>query len=798
MGLFGGGLSAQQISIEGMTVDATEKAPLSYATVSLYNSADSTLVTGGITAENGRFELKAAPGRYYLRAEFISYQPVLIADLNPSAQQRTLSVGTILMEPSATMMEEVVISEERSQTQLALDKKIFNVGKDLANAGSSAAELLDNVPSVQVDVEGNVSLRGSGSVRILVNGRPSGLVGIGGADGLRSIPANLIERVEVITNPSARYEAEGLAGIINIVLKKDKRKGLNGSFDIRTGVPDNYGTAVNLNMRREAFNLFANLGGFYRKGPGESSLYQEFTRNDTLFLLQQNGQRERGGWSTNFRTGADIYLSPRSTITTTFNYRYGLDDNVNEITYRDYLFSLDNLQEITVRRDNEEEEDPSLEYALTYTLKFPDEDQKLTADVRWQDDTEEERSSLTENYFAADFSPMTSAEELLQRTRNTEQQNQLVTQIDYVQPVGEEGKFEAGYRGSFRQIKNDFLVEEQQNGSFERIDGLSNDFLYDEDILAAYTSYGNKHGKWSYLLGLRLEHSIILTELKETNEVNERSYTNLFPSAFLNYEFSQSNALQVSYSRRVNRPRFWYLNPFFTFSDNRNFRTGNPNLDPEFTHSGELSYLRFWEKGTLSSSVYYRYTEGNIDRIRTLDENGNSLTRPENLNTETSFGLEFTGSYKPWEWLDLDANANFFRVETDGGNLGDQFRAEANTFFGRFTSRLEIDKKTDGQIRFNYSAPRNNTQGRTKSLYSLDLGFSREILNDRGTLTLSVRDVFNSRRRRYVQVGDNFYSEGDFQWRARQATLTLSYRLNQQQRRRAGNRDGGGDYDGEY
>jgi outer membrane receptor protein involved in Fe transport len=792
----GGRGNGQPVIITGKVVDQASGQPLEYATITLFASRDSSLVGGGVTDTEGRFSIDARPGRFYMNIAFISYEEKYMDGIGARPGSGTVDLGIIGLKADATTLDEIEVRAEKSQVQMSLDKKIFNVGKDLANQGGSAADILDNVPSVTVDVEGNVSLRGSGGVRILINGKPSGMVGISDAGGLRNLPSNLIERVEVITNPSARYEAEGMVGIINIVLKKERTPGFNGSFDFTTGYPHNYGVAGNVNYRKNSFNLFASYGIRYRRGPGTGALYQEIYRNDTTFILDQISDRERGGWSHNFRLGTDWYITPKAVLTASGNVNISRDDNFAENIYRDYIFNLSRPTGITVRTDNEIEEEPNQEYSLTFRKTFSNKQHQLVLDARYQDNFEEEFSDLREQYYTPLFEDA-GLPELRQRSDNAEGERMLILQADYVHPISKEGKVEFGYRSSFRDINTSFLVEELGAGGWETLAGLSNDFNYDEDIYAVYGIYGNKFNKFSVQLGVRLEYSDILTELVQTNEVNPRDYLNLFPSAHLTYDLPNQNGIQLSYSRRITRPRFWTLNPFLTFSDARNFFAGNPNLNPEFSHSVEVGHLKYWEKGSMTSSLYYRHTDGVIERIQRIDNDSTSTTIPENLATEDAVGLEVTFSYSPYKWLDFTGNVNAFNSRTDGSNIDESLTADATTLFGRLMTKVDVKNMFDAQLRFNYRAPRQTTQGRNKAIAHVDLGFSRDVLKNKGTVTLSVRDLFNSRRRRYIAEGANFYREGDWQWRARQVQLTLNYRLNQN-KRRGGQRDfeGGGDEGG--
>ncbi|TNE60039.1 MAG: TonB-dependent receptor [Bacteroidetes bacterium] len=786
-----------QLLVKGRVVDAQTRVPLEFATVALYSSTDSSVIGGGLTESDGAFQIKAREGVFFLKIDFLAYTSLTVGDIRLTKDEPVADLGFVALEPAANRLDEVVVRAEKSAVQMSLDKRVFNVGKDLANRGGTAAEILDNVPSVNVDVEGNVSLRGSGGVRILIDGRPSGLVGISNTNGLRQLPANLIDRVEVITNPSARYEAEGMAGIINIVLKKEQANGLNGAVDLTVGNPDQYGASINLNYRKNKLNLFSNYGLRYRKSPGTGSQYQEFYTGDTTFITELTRNRERGGWSNSLRLGADYFINPQNSLTTAFSWRYSNEDNFSEIVYRDFFNSINNPTGTVRRTDDEKEIEPNLEYNLNYKRTFERDGHELVADVRFQDNTEQENSDFRERSFAPDGAA-SGAPDFIQRSENKEGQRNLIMQVDYVHPFGEEGRFELGYRGGLRDIRNDFQVEELNGTVWSTLPGLTNNFIYDENIHAGYAILGNKIQKFSWQGGLRLEVSDVKTELLQTNEVNDRPiYSNLFPSAHVGYELPGGHAVQISYSRRIRRPRFWDLNPFFTYSDARNFRSGNPNLNPEFTDAYEISHLVRWEKGTLSSAIYHRHTDDVFERIRIQLSDTSSLTFPVNLSTQNDFGLEFTGSYEPLEFWKINGNLNFFRSITKGTYEGQEFNADTYTWSGRVSSRISLWKKVDIQKTFNYRAPRNTTQGRSKAMYHLDLAASMDILKSKGTLTLSVQDVFNTRRWRYITEGVDFYTEGDFQWRARQVNLTFSYRINRsKEQRKDRDMEGGGENGG--
>ncbi|MEK7253426.1 MAG: outer membrane beta-barrel family protein [Bacteroidota bacterium] len=765
--------------VSGKILDAESKLPLEFATVTLFSTTDSALVTGGVADAKGAFSIEIGFGSYFAQVEFIAYKALTINPVTISKDKPAMNLGTISLSPEGEILEEIEVRAERSQMQLSLDKKIFNVGKDLANTGGSAADVLDNVPSVTVDVDGNVSLRGGGGVRILIDGRPSALAGASGT-GLRNLPANMIDRVEIITNPSAKYEAEGMSGIINIVLKKNRQPGFNGSLDLGGGHPTYFGAAANANWRKNRLNLFGNYGLNYRSSPGKGKQYQEFYTDDTTFVTLQFSNRERSGWEKFHRLGFDYFFNPKNTLTAEFVFETSDEENSNDILYKDFLNRIGIVTGKTFRTDNETTQEPTLEYVLSYKKLFEEEDQELSIEFSYEGDEEDQRSDYEEHFYPQ--LGLGSDVHTLQRSKTEGGEGIYLLEADYSQPVGEEGSLEVGYRGSLSRVYNDYLVEEFQNDTWQSLPGLSNDFRYNENVQAAYATFGNEFGKFSVQPGLRFEWSDIETKLLQTNEINRQRYGKLFPSLHLSYELPKENALQISYSRRIRRPGDWELNPFFTFSDARNFWSGNPKLKPEFTNSFELGHIKYWEKATLTSAIFYRHSTGVIERLRTVDAEGNSFTRPENLAERDDYGFEFTWTFDLIEAWRLNGNLNLFRSQTSGEALGQSFETDDFTAFGRVSSRLTLFKKLDIQTTFNYRAPRKTPQGEEKAGYYADLGVSLDVLKNNGTLTLSVRDVFNTRRRRSVSRGEDFFTESNFK-RARQATLTASYRLNQQKKR---------------
>ena len=777
-----GQTSPKTVTISGSIVDE-QNVPVPFANAAVYSKLDSTLVGGAASDENGVFTIALKPGNYYLKISFLSYQDRIIPNVNVASKE--LQLGTVVLEADTKLLETVEIEGQRSQMELQLDKRVFNVGSDLSTSGGNAADILNNVPSVNVEVDGTVSLRGNQNVRILINGKPSGLTSRD-PDALRNLQANLVERVEVITNPSSRYEASGEVGVINIVLKKNQENGLNGTFTGVLGHPDMIGGSYSLNLRRRKVNLFSSYGMDYRSSPGYSTMYQRFNGGERETF--QDGDRRRSERSHNIMGGVDYFINDKNTITGSIMYNFGDGLNKSALTYNDY--SNGEATGTTVRTDREVEDEKNVEAALNYKREFERKDQTLTADFQFNRRYDGETS---------DFTQTAGENTILQRSENLAEDKNWLFQTDYVHPFATDGRAEAGLRSTTRTVNNEYALEELQGDDWTVFPAFNNNLIYTERIHAGYLMAGNKFNKVSIQAGLRGEYSYITTELTETQEVNNRQYFNLFPSVNFGYEIEKNKTLQLSYSKRINRPGFRELLPFSNFSDSRNFFQGNPNLNPEYTHSFETGYLVNWESGSILSSAYYRHRVGDIQRIVQIDDDGTTRIFPVNVGSTNAYGLEFNFSYTVGKWWDINSSANFFRSMTEGLYEGEVLTRDTYSFHGRATSKMTIAKGFEFQTSFFYRGPRKTTQGRQLSAYSLDLALAKDILKGKGTISANVRDLLNTRKWRSItQIEEeNYYAESVSQWAPRQIRLTFTYRLNQlKNREKKGRGDDGGNENG--
>tara|TARA_R110002050_G_scaffold76068_2_gene162695 strand:- start:8012 stop:10522 length:2511 start_codon:yes stop_codon:yes gene_type:complete len=805
-----GGQGPQEpIKITGTVLDQETDQPLEYATLVLQSIRNPEKVTGGITDVNGRFEVETSPGNYNISVEYISYKSY---KLNNQSLRSSTDLGVIRLSLDVAQLAEVEVVGERTTVELRLDKKVYNVGSDLTVKGGSVTDVLSNVPSVSVDVEGNISLRGNESVRILINGKPSALSGLS-PEALQQLPSDAIEKVEVITNPSARYDAEGTAGILNIILKQSKTAGVNGSVNLYTGHPETYGGSLSLNLRRDNFNIFTNTTYRYRSGPGNALFDQENFDSNGNTLSYQNEIRDyqRKDKSFNTNVGFELFLDESSSITNSFVFSKSNGDNTVNVDFSNF----DANRTPTIQRNrftNEDEFEEEVQYSLNYQKKFEREGHTLTFDYQYSKGIDNENSIIEEVILGDNIALDT------ERTIDDQTQISQLVQMDYVLPFGKDNQsqFELGYRGTFNNNNTDFdFGIQQQNGGFNSDPNYSNELNYKEYINAAYTQLGSKFDKFSILGGLRVEASDIGIELLNTNELTNKDYVNWFPSLFLGYEFSEKEQLTLSYSKRLRRPRSRFINPFPSRSSNTNLFQGNADLDPTFTDAYDLGYLKRWDKFTFTTSGYFNRSTGvfqfvsretgDFVTIENPDDPQNPIVvpvqvrSPINLATEDRIGMEFTTTYTPIRNWRLTWNLNAFQRDLQGDytytnsqneEIVQNFDANNFSWFTRFSAKLPLPGKIDFQTNFFYMGPSEDAQNTSKGMLNSDLALSKDILKDKGSLTLNVSDIFNSRKRITDTRTENVATYSEFQFRQRQITLSFQYRFNQPQNQRNGNRQG--------
>lgn len=756
----------KELTASGTVFDnRNESVP--YAGINIYNSTDSSLVTGVATDENGMFTFSVPEGEYYIDISFFGMDAQQIALKQTSGQ---VDLGKISLKAGeGTTLSGVEVVAERNQMSLQIDKRVFNVGADLNSQGANATEVLQNIPSITVDPEGNVSLRGSQAVRILIDGKLSGFAS--SADALQQLQADMIEKVEIITNASARYEAQGEAGIINIILKKTKKGGFNGSANLRGGYFPDDGVGFNANYRKNKINLYGAANYNYRRVNGLSNTH---LRSQT-FVYDQDYKHLRRKNSVSVNIGADYDINAKNVLSASVGLRYGIGDNRYDRIYDNYT-TADIFTSKDTRLEEQAEREAMMETTLSYTKRFRKEGAQWKTSLRLYNDKDLEDSDFSE------FSSLKPYEPIIERSNAYITENMVVLESDMTLPVAEKGKFEAGIRGHIRDFDNQFGYSRQVNSDWVGNPRFNDRFNYDERVYAAYVMGSNTFGKLSAQAGLRGEYSEVFTRQYSQPAGNTRDYLNFFPSLALSYQHNKANTFQLSYSRRINRPGQWDLMPFMKFGDNRSMRIGNPDLDPELTDSYEAGVLNTWSKGSLLSSVYYRHTKNKFDRITTLGADSIVYQTSMNIANRDAVGLEFIANYSIASWIRLTSGFNFFREEIRGNLQNQDFNYDNFSWSNRTSFNFTLPQRWRVQLSGNYEAPMINAQGRRLSMYFMDLALSKDVLKNKATIGFNVTDILNSRKWRSTVNTPEIQSETMFQWRQRSARITFTYRFNQQKR----------------
>lgn len=787
-------------SVAGSVTDSVSGSAVEFAAVSLLLQRNDSLVSGGITDAKGHFFIEAVrPGLYTVRIDFMGYNTRRVPDVRVSPKEPRASTGKVALAPSSVALDAVEIEAERSFVTNAIDKKTYDVGQNAVSDGGSATDVLQNVPSVDVDIDGNVSLRGSDNVTILIDGKPSGLTGASRQAVLEQIPASSIERIEVITNPGARYDPDGMSGIINVVLKKNRAKGANGSVRVNAGNRNKYNAAIDLNYRTRKFNVFAgySINRDQRWREGITDRTTTFA-NDSSTVLDQYSYIDNIRLSHVLKGGIDLFLNQRNTFSVSGNYNPSGSRSDGSVRYRVFDDELLLVQHYTRFTDSEDERS-AYDLNIGWDRTFRQEGRTLGVSLRQSEGSERDANRYEE--VSAISTPQD--ELVLQHTDVTDGSTMLIAQLDYVHPVNESFKFETGYKTTFRQLETDFYSE-SWNAAADALRPdtlLNNVFAYDEAIHALYGIVGGKMGKLEYQVGLRAEQAYTTANQRTTNEVFELDYFNLFPSAHVAKKLPNNQEVRVSYSRRINRPNNRWLNPFPDLTDPLNIRQGNPQLRPEYIDNYEVSYARYWEKGhSLTGAAYYRPIYDVVRRIRRVDEEGVSITRPENLTTGINMGLEGIFTSQLRKWWNITLSVNVFRTTFDGSNIevsGGEFSNQAFSARGKLNSMMNLPHNLQLQVTARYRAPGAHTQGDIYQMFTSDVALKYTFAEKRASATLRLSDVSNTRRWKFSSEGPNYSQLGTFKRESRILFVGLSYRFGQQQAQRRRGRDQGAGGQGE-
>ncbi len=793
----GGGAAAG--AIVGTILDGESGEAVPGGSVALWSAADSTLVTGAISTLKGGFTIEGLrPGGYYLKISALGYEQRIVPDLQIRRGSLRIELGDIqLVLDSAGLAETVTVTAQRSAVEFRSDRTIYNVEDQPINAGGDALDVLKNVPQLDVDIDDNISLRGSQNVVVLINGRSVSLTGDALAGYLRGLSADGVTKVEVIPNPSAKYDPEGMAGIVNIVLSNEQEQGsLNGSVSVGAATSNSYNASGSLNWQTNRLTLFGSYSFRYDERESERSLVRENRLLDPVTLLTQTSTGGSVDRSHMVNTSLEYRLDDKNSLSGSalFSTRPGMDGD--RIMYSESNLSAELLSQ-TLRLSPEDENSNHADFSLGYRWMEEAARHEFSAEARYSTHTREDLGTFIE------FDQQgNAADTVIERQNNDAKNNnkEWSLQVDYVRPAGEKGRIETGYRGEVSQINNTIYSEtfDPQVGEFQPDTELNNEFVYDEQIHALYAIYAQEFGRFEAQAGLRAEAVTTTFSLLTTNEDFKNDYFSLFPSASLSYSLDDARRLRASYSKRIRRPGVRRINPFTQYEDRLNLRTGNPALQPEYNHSVELGFNQIMSWGTLSLTPYFRRTTNEIERVLNIDSTGVTTLTYENFNVSDSYGTEFVGTWRAGSWLSGFLNFSVYRIVLDGDNVDSDLSNDAIGWSGRANSTVTIIPGLDVQASYFYRAPVSISGGEISAMHGADIAVKKTLFGERASLSLRVSDIFNTRNFSLQRDTPEYYIEVDRRRTSQVAWLTFSYDFGSDQKSRNRRRsdrdsdDGGG------
>ncbi len=784
--------------LRGKVIDKHTKSPIEYANVVLFKRSDSSLVTGGITDKDGLFEFNEIPyGAFFLTVKFIGYNKTEISGLIIRPNNKMVDLGEIHLGVASEQIDEVQVLADRNYVEYKIDRKVVHVGKDLSSSGGSAVEALENIPSVEVDIDGNVSLRGSDDFTVLINGKPSIL---SGTDALQQIPVSSIQNIEIITNPSAKYDPDGIAGIINIVLKKNILDGFSGIVNASAGTKHKYSSDILLNYRTDKINIF---GGFNFRDShyeGTGKIDQETYLADSITHLDIRGNHDMTRKGHSVKMGSDFFISDKTTLSLSGRmgkYGFGIARKMKMHEY--FESSIDNIYTYS---DNSMDRNSDY-YGVNLNLnhQFSGPNHKLTAMVYFS----QSDGGDTENQFDYDTDSLWNIiEERPYKVRSGEDDNntEIRLKIDYSMPTGQDGIFETGFQSRIDDEVENFLFEEYnpEIRAWENNEMFSSSIDFSREIHSMYATYSDELAGIGFQAGLRGEYTNrrLIHDLAEDDYVIDR--LDIFPTLHISKKLPHKQQIMASYSRRINRPRSWYLDPFPSYINPYVIRQGNPDLKPEYTDSYEIGYNKRVGNSSFSIETYYRKTNNNITRIRQLRDDGGMIHTIDNLKRDHSIGVEFMANLIPGKKFMANAGFNVFYYEIEGDIVSEDVEKSSQNW--RSNINLTYRFNPDLRIQFNggYRGPSVSPQGRREGNMFTSAGIKADFFERKLSATLNIRDIFGTSKREYISKGEGFYSKKVRKRESQIVTLNISYRINNYKKKEKSeeememNFDSGGDF----
>ena len=815
-------------NISGTIVDG-QNNPVPYASVSFSHPTNKLFSDATLTDEQGNYNLQLAPGNYTITIEAIDYQKRVISnrEISGSGNLGNFSVqqeSSATLTPTAEIQGVTITATVNKPYRVEIDKKVYDPSQDVISKGGNLQDVLTNVPSVAVDTDGTVSMRGNSNIRFLINGKPSALLGIDdGADALKSIPADQIDRIEVITNPSAKFEASGTAGILNIILKQNKRVGFNGSVEGSIGYLPQSRLNTNLNWRRGAWTYYVNGGGSYSRNRSiNNSTYRSLLDgsqlgNNSSMLSEQNGVNKGENKSFNVTSGFLVDVTDKTSINGSVMFRNFNNESIDQTDFFEQIVRKDtNLpaypnvpytieDEYTTRINDGFRTSNSFQADLGFDQKIGDNGQLITFSTSYQTSKGENNSIANETTNSA-LGISSLANNILSDNKN----QTFLAKADYELPIGENSKFEAGARFDLNNNDYEYFVDQSENGSpFEVLNNFTSTTFYDEKISAAYAQFKSKIGNFGFQTGLRAENTDIDVSFKRITDAEEitvnKKYAGLFPSVFLTYDVGDNSQFLVNYTRRIQRPRSWHLIPFRSYNNNRNLFNGNPDLDPTYENSFELGFSLSKRKITFNPTLYYKKSqdEVNMYQYSGLNSEGATVifTMPVNAGSEEQYGLDLNLTYDPFNWWRIMSNIDLFGYNNTGEYEGFSFTGDGFSTRIRLTNSFKPNKNTSFQIQGFYRGGEKTASMHRHDMYVVNFGATRTIWDGNGTIAFNIQDIFSTRAMERTAMTPTYTQHNFSQWQPRQFTLSLTYRfrqgekVEQPRRKRDTNTDFGGDDD---
>ncbi|ASW74050.1 TonB-dependent receptor [Chryseobacterium piperi] len=775
----------EKVGVSGSVVNKTNQ-PVPYASVTFSNKENKLFSDAALTDEKGQYKLDLTPGNYDITVEAIDYKKNVINKQITA----TGNIGALSIEPekSATNLKTqdiqgVTITVQAKPYKVELDKKTYDPSQDIVSKGGTLQDVLTNVPSVSVETDGTVSMRGSSNVRFLINGKPSALLGIDdGANALQSIPADQIEKIEVITNPSSKFEASGTAGILNIILKKNKKMGFNGSVIGTLGYLPQTALNTNLSWRKGKFTWFLNGGGGYRESKNTNRNNSIFSSGDTRQIDNESITKSKND-NYNASAGVTYDINDKTSLNASGTVRTFDNQSNGTINYYDYF--TDNTSAFRQRLSTGNGNNLAFQGDLGLDHKFDDKGQNLSLSASLQRNRSNNDTEINDTR-NGDF----QLEDLVnQRTVN----QSFIGKADYELPIGENSKIEAGYRLDVNKNNYNNMVMESTalHPLMSYLEDYSYNATYKEMFNAFYLQFKSKIGKLGYQIGLRDEISkvdINYLNLAGRMQKTTKNYNNLFPSVFLSYEIAKDNQFLVNYSRRIDRPRSFFMIPNPSYNDNQNIFDGNIDLNPSYVDSYEVGYSISKKSFTINPTLYYRRSTDDVKMLvynTTINGVNTFHTKPINLGNDDRYGLDLNFNWDATKWLKFMGNVDLFGYKTTGTYTGPEvtqpvpFEGSGFSTRARLTSTFKVDKTFSFQLQGFYRGAQKTQSQDRKDMYAISLGASKTIWNGNGTISFNVQDIFNTRAMRITSYGPNFTRDSYMQWQPRQFALSLTYRFKQ-------------------